>query len=365
MQPVKIAILGAGFITDIHMESYHRFVPNAEVVAVYARTAGKAKAFAEKYHIPRWYDDLDAIIARSGCDVVDICLPNYLHAEATLKAAAAGKHIIIEKPLAVTLEEADAMIAACKKAGVKLMYAEELCFAPKYERVRQMVKEGAIGDIYMLKQSEKHSGPHTDWFYDINFAGGGVLMDMGCHAIGWFRWMLNNAKATSVYASMNTVLHKGRTKGEDNSVVIIEFENGVTAVAENSWAKHGGMDDRSEVHGTGGVVYADLFMGNSAIAYSKHGYGYAMEKADTTVGWSFTVFEEVFNQGYPHELKHFIDCVQQDKQPLVTGEDGRAVLEIIYAAYASAGQGKKIQLPFTPKVGKPIDLWLSPEPVKA
>ena len=358
MQRTKVAILGAGFITDIHMESYHRFVPEAEVVAVYARNAGKAKDFAEKHHIPQWFDDMDAIIQHSGCEVVDICLPNYLHATATLKAAAAGKHIIIEKPLAITIEEADAMIAACKKAGVKLMYAEELCFAPKYERVRQMVKEGAIGDIYMLKQSEKHFGPHTDWFYDINLSGGGVLMDMGCHAMAWFRWMLNNAKVKSVYASMSTVLHGNRTKGEDNSVVILEFENGVTAVAENSWAKHGGMDDKSEVHGTGGVVYADLFMGNAAISYSKSGYGYAMEKADTTIGWSFTVFEEVFNQGYPHELKHFIECVQQNKEPLVTGEDGRAVLEILYAAYASAGEGKKILLPFTPVVAKPIDLWL-------
>lgn len=353
----KVAILGAGFIADIHMESYHRFIPEAEVIAVYARNAEKAKAFSEKYHIPKWYNDIDAIIQNSGCDVVDICLPNYQHATTVFKAADADKHIIIEKPLAITLEEADAMISACNKAGVKLMYAEELCFAPKYERVRQLVKEGAIGEIYMLKQSEKHSGPHTDWFYDINLAGGGVLMDMGCHAIGWFRWMLNNAKASSVYSTMSTVLHKGRTKGEDNSVVIVEFENGITAVAENSWAKHGGMDDRSEVHGTGGVIYADLFMGNAAISYSKSGYGYAMEKADTTIGWSFTVFEEVFNQGYPHELKHFIECVRLNKQPLVTGEDGRAVLEIIYAAYASAAQGKKIMLPFTPKVAKPIDLW--------
>ena len=146
--------------------------------------------------------------------------------------------------------------------------------------------------------------------------------------------------------------------------MIIEFENGVTAVAENSWAKHGGMDDRSEVHGTGGVVYADLFMGNAAIAYSKNGYGYAMEKADTTVGWSFTVFEEVFNQGYPHELKHFIDCVENDRQPLVTGNDGRAVLEIIYGAYASAAEGKKIMLPFSPKVKKPIDLWFGTRELK-
>ncbi|MEJ7644168.1 MAG: Gfo/Idh/MocA family oxidoreductase [Chryseolinea sp.] len=361
MRRTKVAILGGGFISEIHLESYHRFVPEAEVVAIYARNCEKAKAIAEKHSIGKWYDNIDTLLSESGCEVVDICLPNYLHADATLKSAAAGKHIIIEKPLAVTLEEADAMIAACKSADVKLMYAEELCFAPKYERVRHLVNEGAVGEIYMLKQSEKHSGPHTDWFYDINYSGGGVLMDMGCHAFGWFFWMLNNARVKGVTASMQTVLHNGRTSGEDNSIVIVEFENGVTGVAENSWAKHGGMDDRSEVYGKEGVIYADLFIGNSALTYSKNGYGYAMEKADTTAGWSFTVFEEVFNQGYPHELKHFIQCVQQDKTPLVTGELGRAVLEVIYAAYASAGQGKKIMLPYSPAVSKPIDLWLHPQ----
>lgn len=359
MKIIKVAILGAGFISDIHIESYRRFIPEAEIVAVYARDAAKAAAFAEKHGIPAWYDDLAQAIHESGCDVVDICLPNFLHASSALIAAEAGKHVIIEKPIAVTLEEADEMIAACKRNNVKLMYAEELCFAPKYERARQLVKEGAVGEIYMLKQSEKHSGPHTDWFYDINLAGGGVIMDMGCHALGWFRWMLGNAKVQSVYATMKTVLHQGRTKGEDNSVIIVEFENGVTAVAENSWAKQGGMDDRCEIHGSGGVIYADLFMGNSALTYSKNGFGYAMEKADTTQGWSFAVFEEVFNQGYPYELKHFIECVREDKQPLVTGEDGRAVLELIYAAYESAGTGKKITLPFSAKVSKPVDLWLN------
>ena len=300
MDKVKVAILGAGFISDIHMESYHRFVPEAQVVAVYARDMGKAKQFAEKHHIAKAFDSLEEAIKASGCDVVDICLPNFLHHKATLLAAQNGKHVIIEKPLAVTLKEADEMIDACASARVKLMYAEELCFAPKYERVRHLVKEGAVGRIYMLKQGEKHSGPHSDWFYDIEKAGGGVLMDMGCHAFGWFFWMLNNARVTGVSASMSTVLHKGRTKGEDNSIVIVEFENGVTAVAENSWAKHGGMDDRSEVYGTDGVIYADLFLGNAALAYSRKGYGYAMEKADTTLGWTFPIFEEVFNQGYPH-----------------------------------------------------------------
>jgi predicted dehydrogenase len=356
----KVAMLGAGFIADIHLESYHRFVPEAELVAVYARDAKRAEAFAAKHHIPNWFASMEDAIAKSECDVVDVCLPNFLHYRAVMAAAAAGKHVIIEKPLAMTLEQADEMIAACKKANRKLMYAEELCFAPKYERVRLLANEGAFGRIYMLKQAEKHSGPHTEWFYDIKQSGGGVLMDMGCHGLAWFRWMLGGRpKALSVTAYMqNELLHKGRTAGEENSIVIVEFEGGAIGMAENSWAKQGGMEDSAEVYGTGGVCYADLFQGNAALTYSEKGYGYAMEKAGSTKGWTFTMFEEAFNQGYPQELKHFIECVREDKEPVVTGEDGRAVLEMIYAAYASAGTGRKVPLPFHAKVSRPVDLWL-------
>ena len=362
----RVAVLGAGFIADIHLESLHRFVPDAEVTAIYSRTAARAEAMARKYGIPRWFSDIDALFAHADeFDVVDICLPNHQHARVTLAAAAAGKHVICEKPLCVTLEEADQMIDACRRAGVKLMYAEELCFAPKYERVRKLVQDGALGRVYQMRQSEKHSGPHADWFYDVDQAGGGVLMDMGCHAFGWFRWMLGgNPKIESVSATMGTVMHGGRTRGEDNAVTIIEFEGGVIGVAEDSWAKLGGMDDRIEVYGTQGVSYADLFAGNAALTYSEAGYGYALEKAGATTGWTFTIFEEAFNQGYPQELRHFIECVREDKTPLVTGEDGRVVLEIIYAAYESAGLGRKVR-PDRARyarqhITKPIDLWLTP-----
>jgi predicted dehydrogenase len=149
------------------------------------------------------------------------------------------------------------------------------------------------------------------------------------------------------------------TDCDDNTVTILEFENGVTAIAEDSWARHGGMDDRIEVYGDKGVSYADLLRGNSAPTYSVDGYDYASEKAGTSKGWSFTIFEEVFNQGYPHELRHFIGCVREGRQPLVTGEDGRAVLELIYAAYASAKKGAKQSLPFSAKVKYPIELLLT------
>ena len=364
MSTTRVLLLGAGFIAEIHAESYQRFVPDAELVGVYSRSEPHARAFADRHGIARWFTRLDEAIAFPDCDVVDICLPNDLHARVTIAAAKAGKHVIIEKPLCLTLEEADEMIATCQAHNRKLMYAEELCFAPKYERVRQLVREGAIGSTYFLRQCEKHSGPHSDWFYDVDRSGGGALMDMGCHGLAWFRWMLGTGtRPLSVYAQMQgNLIHGARTRCEESSLCLVEFDGGAIGCAENSWAKLGGMEDRIEVCGTGGVIYADLFMGNSALTYSDTGYGYAMEKAGSTKGWTFTTFEEAFNQGYPHELKHFIDCVRNDSPPRTTGEDGRAVLELMNAAYYSARIGQKVPLPFRPKVSKPIDLWLGSAP---
>ncbi len=275
----------------------------------------------------------------------------------TIDAAAAGKHVVVEKPLCMNLAEAEMMIAACGRANVKLMYAEELCFAPKYVRLKQLLNEGALGRPTLLKQSEKHDGPHADHFWDVEQSGGGVTMDMGCHAIEFFRWVLDRTKITSVYAQMSTQVHTDKTRGDDNSVLILEFENGAVALAEESWTKQGGMDDRAEIFGSQGVAYADLLHGNAIETYSAAGYGYAVEKAGATRGWSFTIYEEEWNYGFPQEMQHFVDCVAQDRMPLVTGEDGRAVLEAIFAAYASAGTGKKITMPFSTDAAKPIDLW--------
>jgi predicted dehydrogenase len=359
MPRTRVFLIGAGFIADIHAESYHRFVPDAEIVGVYSRREAHARAFAQKHNVPSWSTNLGETLARDDYEVADICLPNHLHAATTIGAANAGKHVILEKPLCLTLDEADEMIAACAANTRKLMYAEELCFAPKYERVRQLVREGALGEIYSLRQCEKHSGPHSDWFYDLNQSGGGALMDMGCHGFAWFRWMLPDRTPLSVYSQMQRgLIHGGRTQCEETAVSIVEFEGGAVGVVENSWAKLGGMEDRVEVCGTGGVMFADLFMGNSALTYSEKGYGYAMEKAGATQGWTFTNFEETFNQGYPQELQHFIACVRNDTKPITTGEDGRAVLEMLNAAYYSASTGHKVPLPFRRKASKPIDFWL-------
>ncbi len=356
MNTVRVGLVGSGFISSIHARAL-RNCPRAELCVVASPSPGNAAKFAATFEIPRHFTDYREMLELPELDLIVIGAPNDTHCEITLAAAQAGKHVVVEKPLCMSLAEADQMIDACRTAGVKLMYAEELCFAPKYVRLKQLLVEGALGQPTLLKQSEKHDGPHAPHFWDVERSGGGVTMDMGCHAIAFFRWLLDRAPLRSVYAQMDTQVHTDKTRGDDNALLILEFENGVTALAEESWTKLGGMDDRAEIHGSQGVAYADLLHGNAIETYSNSGYGYAVEKAGSTRGWSFTIYEEEWNYGFPQEMRHFVDCVAEDRQPLVTGEDGRAVLEAIFAAYASAGSGQKVALPFATSATKPIDLW--------
>jgi myo-inositol 2-dehydrogenase / D-chiro-inositol 1-dehydrogenase len=355
-KPIRVGIIGSQFISTIHAEAL-RACAGAELFAAASPNEQHISAFAERHNIAHHFTDYRKMLEMDELDMVVVGVPTDLHCQVAVDAAAAGKHVVMEKPLCLNLAEADRMIDACRGARVKLMYAEELCFAPKYVRLKQLLDSGALGRPLFIKQSEKHDGPHAAHFWDVNRAGGGVTMDMGCHAIEFFRWMLGRPKIKSVYAHMGTYLHTDKTEGDDNAVLILEFENGVTALAEESWTKPGGMDDRAEVYGSQGVAYANLLQGNSILTYSGVGYDYAVEKAGSTVGWSFTIYEEAWNYGFPQELAHFVECVEQDRQPLVTGEDGRAVLEAIFAAYESAGSGRKVELPFHTDLQKPHDLW--------
>ncbi len=353
---VKVGLVGAGFVGHIHHLSFKNWVHNAEVVAV--ASPNNAKAFAKERGIPDAYDDHREMLKDKDIDVVVVGIPNDLHCQVTVDAAKAGKHVIIEKPLCITLEEADEMIEACQKAGVLLMYAEELLFAPKYVRAKTLIDEGAIGEPFLAKQSEEHPGPHMPWFWDVNRSGGGVLLDMGCHSIEYTRWVLGKPKVKSVTAFMDTYIHQDRTEGEDHSYTIVEYEDGKVAMLENSWAKGGGVDDRCEIYGKKGHTRADLLRGSSLLTYSKEGYGYAVEKSGQTKGYTFTMFEEEWNYGFPQEMQHFINCILGKETCMETGEDGREVLKIIYAAYQSAGEGRRIDFPYDPpKVEKPIDLW--------
>ncbi|MHC4488073.1 MAG: Gfo/Idh/MocA family protein [Planctomycetota bacterium] len=357
---VKVGIIGSQFQAHCHAEAFRQIPDAAQVVAVASPTPGHAEKLVKEYGIERIFTDYRQMLAEDDIEMVTITAPNYLHAQMTVDIANAGKHVLCEKPLCMTLEEADLMIETCKRKGVLLMYAEELFFTPKYVRAKEMAEQGAFGKVYMVKQCEKHFGPHAPWFWDVEQSGGGVFMDMGCHGIAFCYWFLNRPEVKNVYCQMGTYVHGDKTKGEDNSVCIIEFSDGAVGVVENSWARRGGMDDRIEVYGEGGVTYANLHMGNALPTYSEYGYGYAVEKAPTTKGWSYPVFEELWNYGFPQEMCHFARCVRGAEEPQATGQDGRIVQEVLYAGYQSAGTGRKVELPFRPEgVKTPIQLWLN------
>ena len=361
MTKVGIGIVGSQFQADCIATSVKAMPEEAEVVAVASPTPGHAESFARRHGIAAFYSDHREMLRHPRVEVIHICAPNYVHARITLDAARAGKHVICEKPLCLTLEEADEMIDACAKAGVLLLYAEELFFAPKYDKAKQMADEGAFGRVHLVKQGEKHSGPHADWFWDVAKSGGGALMDLGCHGIAFCWWFLGKPKVKSVYSQLSTQAHKHRTQGDDEAITIIEFENDALGIVENSWNRPGGMDDSIEVFGDKGQTYADMLMGNALATYSEVGFGYAVEKASSTKGWTYPVFEERWNYGFPQEMRHFARCVRGKETPISDGETGRVVQEVLYAAYASAGLGRKVALPFRPSgVVRPIDLWKNP-----
>ncbi len=360
---IRIGIIGSRFVASLHAEALTR-VPGVELAAACSPNPDHIWEFHRRFGIPHAFADYHDMLESGLIDAVTVACPNDLHCEVTLAAAAAGKHVFVDKPLALSLAECDQMIEACRAAGVVLMYGENLCFAPKYVRAKALADEGALGSVYYARQLECHFGPHSDWFWDVSRSGGGVLMDMGCHSIAWCRWIFGNAPVESVHAEIGTFVHRERTRGDDHSLVIMRFApaeahpNGGLGVAENSWARAGGLDDRAEIYGSKGLTVADIARGSALNTYSGPGYSYAGEKAPRTKGWTWTSFEEAWNYGFPQEMAHFVECIEQGKQPLLTGEDGRAVLEIICAAYQSARTGQRVALPFETDAARPVDLWL-------
>jgi myo-inositol 2-dehydrogenase/D-chiro-inositol 1-dehydrogenase len=357
---VKIGIVGSQFQADIHAASI-AMGKHGEVVAVASPTAGNAAELAARYGIPKAFTDYREMLKDPEIELITITAPNKLHRQITVDAANAGKNVVVEKPMAMTLAECDEMIEACRRNGVHLFYAEELFFTPKYVKAKQMADQGAFGKVYLVKQSEMHFGPHADWFWDIDRSGGGVFMDMGCHGLSFCHWFLGRPEPLTITAQMGTYVHGERTRGEDHTFAIVEFAGGAVGHVEDSWARQGGMDDRVEVYGDQGLTIANLHMGNALPTFSATGFDYAVEKAPTTVGWTYPVFEELWNYGFPQELEHFCRVVLGREESDATGEDGRLALQLLLAGYHSAGTGRRVALPFdAPEVARPVDLWLHP-----
>ncbi|MCZ7582114.1 MAG: Gfo/Idh/MocA family oxidoreductase [Deltaproteobacteria bacterium] len=360
MKKVRIGLIGSGFITDVHYRSFAAW-PDVEVVAQHDVDTARGQAFCKSHNIPNFEPALDGLLARKDVDAVTLGVPNALHAPFALKAIAAGKHVICEKPLALTLADADAMIDAAKKAGVIIGYAEELCYVPKYVRAKEIADSGALGDVFLAKQSEKHGGPYSPWFFQADMAGGGILMDMGCHAIEYCRWTLGKPAVKSVYCDVDLLTHHEQTL-DDHIMMIIEFEGHKKALVESSWTLQGGMESKAEIHGTKGVVHANLLQDGMGLrVYSADGLGEAWDDNHLPKGWNFVDWEWLWLNGYPQEMADFVRCIREGGTPVESAEDGRVVLEMMIAGYVSAAEGRRVDFPFKDPGGykTPVDIWLN------
>ena len=196
----KVAIIGLGFMGTMHAQIYKQ-LRDATLVAVVDKQQAKAKRDLAKLGIEAAvFGTLEDMLKKCEVDVVDICLPTDLHAPLALKAIAAGKHLFCEKPLAMNLEQGAEMVSAAKKSGVHLFYAEQLVFAPRYQKIKELIAQNTFGQLVHISHRERHGGPHAKWFRDPAMSGGGVTMDMGIHGIGLIQWLLKPAKITHVYA---------------------------------------------------------------------------------------------------------------------------------------------------------------------
>jgi predicted dehydrogenase len=334
---VRLAMLGTGFIAHFRAQVYAR-LQGAKLVAVLGRDPAKTRAFAESNAIGCAATSYDALLAGAEFEAVDLCLPNHLHAEAALRMAAAGKHILCEKPLGRTAQEARSMLEAARAAGIIHAYGENLLYTPDLTEIRSVVERGVIGRPLWMRGREGHFGPHSPWFYRRELSGGGALLDMGCHVIGAFN-LLGRQPAEAVFAHTPTLHHD--TDCEDNALAIVRYAGGLVGQVEASWTQRGGMAVAFEVWGEEGMLTYDRSGLSQPIkVFSRRQTDrYFGEKVEHDKGWLFPTVQEYWRYGYYDQLRHFVACVRDGTSPLLTFEDGLAVNRIIDAAYAAGRSG--------------------------
>jgi predicted dehydrogenase len=332
---VNIGLLGCGFVATFYMQGLAE-VPNAKVVAVAGRDGAKARDFAGRWGIADVAADLEAVAARADVDLVLIALPNKVHVEAVQLAARYKKHVVCTKPLGRNAGEARQMLEAVRSAGVLHGYAETEVFSPAVMRAKSLIDEGAIGRVLTVRSREAHAGPHAPHFWSAEEAGGGALLDMGCHTIEAARYFIGkDVKPVEVLAWGDTLVHTDKTTAEDNAVVLLRFADGALGQSELSWTARGSLDLRNEVFGTEGSLFTDVTRSTPINGFVRGTGSYLLEKAESNSGWVFPLPDEARVYGYHEEMKHFVDCVARNTPPRETFADGVIVNTIIDAAYRS------------------------------
>jgi len=332
----NIAMLGSGFIGRFYADSILGQRSRDSIVSIYSRRKESAEKFAKDYRCKYVTTDMEEAIAHRDVDLVCISLPNNLHEIAVLLCCKHKKAVMTTKPLGRNATEARRMLEAVEDAGIFNAYLEDLVYTPKFLKAHASVQNGALGRILWAKSRETHPGPHSEWFWDIEQAGGGCILDLGCHCVEIARSFIGkDIRPVEVMCWADTQVKP--IEAEDHAIGLVKYENGAIGQFEVSWTFRGGMDLRDEVMGTEGTIWINNFLRTGLEMFTTgKGADYVAEKAESNTGWLFPVGDEVNDLGYNHMFTDVFNALEKGAAPKETFYDGYVVNAILDAAYRSA-----------------------------
>lgn len=337
MSKLKVAVIGCGSIAkNRHLLEYEA---NEEVTihAVCDIVEDRAEKTAEQYGA-KAYTSYEELLAQENVDIVSVCLPNYLHAPVSIAALNAGAHVLCEKPMATSHEEAEKMIEAAEVSGKKLMIAHNQRFVPSHAKAKELIESGAIGKVYSFRTAFGHGGPEgwsadgaDSWFFKKDQAFIGAMGDLGVHKADLLRYILGQEFVDVAGFVENNA--KSNITVDDNAVCILRSESGIIGTVAASWAYNPNEDNSTVIYGEKGTLRLEDDPTYSLVAQYTNGdvVNYQLGKIQSN---------DEGGQNSSHVIDHFVDSVLNDTTPLVTGEEGMKSLDVILAALASGETGQ-------------------------
>ena len=325
MKPIKIGIIGCGGISRAHARGYQNLTDLFQVTATCDVVESNAIERGQQLGAKNIYTDYKKMLKEADIDAVDICLPHDIHAEVAISALESGKHVIVEKPIATTLAEADDMVSTANKTGLTLMVALNERYDPVHQHIKKMIDNGTLGKLLCIRIDHNQNVimPEGHWIRSRQRLGGGVLIGSGIHRVDLLRWFGGEVKKVANF----WVKQPERMEGEIAVVMNALFESGCIGEVTALWAvRKAPWYEGVWVYGTSGSVYRI----NGLFWDSPDGY----VKVDVPEADSFT-----------EELRHFGHCIINGQKPLTNGEEAKRSLEVVLAAYRSAETGQVVELP--------------------
>jgi len=341
VEKIRFGIIGCGVIAPWHARGITN-IEEAELVACCDIIPERAEKLAADFGVPRVYTDHRELLADGEIDAVCVCTPSGLHGSVAIDAAKAGKHVMCEKPVEITLPKIDAMVKACRKAGVKLGVIFQRRTSPTWHRVKQTIESGklgkmVLGDAYLKYFRSQEYYDSGDWRGTWELDGGGALMNQGVHMVDILRWVMGPAE--TIYACADHLARK--IEVEDTACAVIKWKSGAFGVLQGTTSVTPGMHHRLEFHGELGSILTE---GESIVKWAVPGEEEKKDEESAEIGSAASDPKAIGTEGHQMQIQDLCDAIVQDRDPMVTGEEARNAVEVILGVYESARMGEPVHL---------------------